>query len=85
MIIAAAFSVFPPFYSGIHSAVLGWFTLVLVVLAHIFCFVRRWDKERSLWAYWYYFYHASIFAWIVVALIMGYYYSEQQPQATGIN
>ena len=73
MLDSAVFSVFPPFYAGMHCAVLGWVALVFIFLMHLFCFVRRCDNERSLWAYWYYFFHASIFVWIVVALIKVYY------------
>ena len=81
----AAFSIFPPFYFGIHSVVLGWLTLIVVLLMHIFSFVRKCDGERSAWSYSYFIYHASIFTWMMVALCLGYYESSQQPQATDTN
>ena len=53
----AMFSVFPPFYYGLHNAIMGWVTLLFVVLMHIFSVIKRCDQERSLWSYFYYFYH----------------------------
>ncbi len=67
------------------SVALGWITLAFVLLMHIFCFVRNCDHERSLWSYWYFFFHVSVLVWIVMALILGYYWSGEQPQATDIN
>lgn len=66
------FSVFPPFYYGIHNAVMGWVTLIFVVLMHIFIIVKRCDQERSLWSYFYYFYHLSIGVWIAASLVVGF-------------
>lgn len=66
------FSVFPPFYYGLHNAVLGWLTLLIVFLMHLFCFVRRFDGERSIWSYFYYFFHFSCAIWILISLIVGF-------------
>jgi hypothetical protein len=40
----AMFSVFPPFYYGLHNVILGWITLVLLFLMHIFAVVQRCDR-----------------------------------------
>jgi hypothetical protein len=72
------FSVFPPFYYGVHNAVLGWVTLLFVLLMHIFALVQRCDRQRSVWSYFYYFYHLSTVAWIATSLIVGYVWAEQQ-------
>ena len=72
------FSVFPPFYYGLHNAVFGWCTLLMVLLMHIFAMVRKFDKERSSWSYVYYFYHLSIGIWIATSLVVGYAQSQDQ-------
>jgi len=41
---SAMFSVFPPFYHGVHSAILGWITLIFVFLMHVFAMVRKCDQ-----------------------------------------
>lgn len=78
------FSIFPPFYYGLHNAFLGWFSLLFVILMHVFCFVRRWDGERSLWSYFYYFFHVSCLVWIVVSLIVGYSRSYASTMPSGM-
>lgn len=82
---AAAFSIFPPFYYGIVSVSLGWGTLVAVLLMHIMCFVKKCDNERSGWSYCYLLYHIMIGIWMLVSLLLGYYWSSQQPLATDTN
>ena len=82
---AAAFSVFPPFYYGIVSVSLGWATLVTVLLMHIMCFVKKCDSERSGWSYCYLLFHIMIGTWMVVSLLLGYYWSSQQPLAADTN
>ena len=79
------FSVFPPFYFGLMSVGFGWLTLLVVVLLHVMCFVRRWDGERSVWSYCYYLFHCLVFTWITVSLILAYYWSSLQPQASDTN
>lgn len=37
-------SCYPPFYFGLHSAILGWVTLLLVFLMHVFAAVTRCDR-----------------------------------------
>ena len=73
----AMFSVFPPFYYGTHNAVIGWFTLLLLFLMHVFAMVTRCDRERSVWSYFYYFYHFFCGVWIVVSLCFAYAWSEE--------
>jgi cytochrome b561 len=75
------FSIYPPFYYGPHSAILSWITLVIAILLHVFCVVDKSCKERSMWAYMYFAYHLSISIWIILALIIGYTWSNQQPAA----
>jgi hypothetical protein len=82
---SAAFSIFPPFYYGIVSVSLGWGTLVAVLLMHIMCFVKKCDNERSGWSYCYLLYHIMIGIWMLVSLLLGYYWSTQQPLATDTN
>ena len=82
---AAAFSIFPPFYYGIVSVSLGWATLIVVLLMHIMCFVKKCDSERSGWSYCYLLYHIMIGVWMLVGLLLGYYWSSQQPLATDTN
>jgi len=72
------FSCYPPFYYGLHNAILGWFTFLMVFLMHLFAVVRKCDQERSVWSYFYYFYHLSCGVWIVTSLIVGYVWSGQQ-------
>jgi hypothetical protein len=38
------FSMFPPFYYGLHNAILGWITLLLLFLMHVFALVLRCDR-----------------------------------------
>jgi hypothetical protein len=38
-----------------------------------------------VWAYLYFFYHLSIAVWIILALIVGYAWSNQQPAANDEN
>ena len=66
------FSVYPPFYVGLHSVFMSWVTLFIVFLMHVFVMVRRCDQQRSVWAYFYYFYHFSVALWILIALVIGY-------------
>jgi cytochrome b561 len=73
------FSVFPPFYYGLHSAFLGWVTLLLLFLMHVFAVVQRCDRQRSVWSYFYYFYHFATGVWIVTSLCFGYAWAEGQP------
>jgi cytochrome b561 len=68
-----------------YSVAMGWLTLLVVIVMHIMCFVRRWDGERSIWAYSYYIFHCSAFLWITLALILGYHWSREQPQAPDTN
>lgn len=75
------FSIFPPFYYGTHSAVLSWFTLIVVVLMHIFCVLDKWFKERSVWSYLYMVFHLMIVIWIIIALIAGFVWSNAQAEA----
>ena len=79
----AFFSIYPPFYQGAHSAVLSWFTLIVVIILHIFCVVEKSCKERSLWSYIYFIFHLMILIWILIALIVGYSWSNGQPAADG--
>lgn len=72
------FSVFPPFYYGLHNAILGWVTLLMVLLMHVFALVQRCDRERSVWSYFYYFYHLSVALWIIASLLFGYVWADQQ-------
>lgn len=76
---SAMFSVFPPFYFGLHSVILGWITLLIVFLMHIFAVVHRCDRERSVWSYFYYFYHLATALWIVTSLVVGYVWADEQP------
>jgi hypothetical protein len=73
------FSIYPPFYYGPHCAILAWITLVIGIFLHIFCIVEKTCKERSLWAYMYFAYHLAVAFWIILALIVGYAWSNQQP------
>lgn len=72
------FSIYPPFYYGPHCALLSWFTLVIAILMHIFCIVEKSCKERSLWAYMYFLYHLFVSIWIILALIVGFAWANQQ-------
>lgn len=73
------FSIYPPFYYGPHSAILSWITLIIAILLHIFCIVEKTCKERSAWSFMYFAYHLSITIWIILALIVGFAWSNQQP------
>ena len=72
------FSVLPPFYYGLHNAILGWLTLLMVFFMHLFALISKCDKERSVWSYFYYFYHLSVAIWIIFSLVFGYAWSNQQ-------
>jgi hypothetical protein len=39
--ISAMFSIYPPFYFGVHSAVLSWLTLVVVLAMHVACIIDK--------------------------------------------
>ena len=72
------FSIYPPFYYGPHCAILSWITLILAILMPIFCIVDRTCKERTAWSFMYFAYHLSVAVWIILALIVGFAWSNQQ-------
>ena len=74
-------SIYPPFYYGPHSAIFSWITLIIVVLLHVFCIVEKSCKERSVWSIMYFMYHLSIAVWVLLVLIVGYTWSNQQEAA----
>ena len=76
------FSIYPPFYYGPHCAILSWITLIIAILLHIFCIVEKTCKERSAWSFLYFAYHLSITIWIILALIVGFAWSNQQPASS---
>ncbi len=74
-IILGLFSIYPPFYYGAFNAIIAYFTLVVVLLMHIFCIVDKKIGERSVWSIFYFFYHFLCMVWIVVGLILAYIWS----------
>jgi hypothetical protein len=70
--IKGLFSIYPPFYYGAFNTIIGYITLVVVVLMHIYCLLDVKVRDRSLWAITYFFYHLLIMIWILVGLILGY-------------
>lgn len=50
----------------------------MVLLMHVFALVHRCDRERSVWSYFYYFYHLSVAFWIIASLLFGYVWADQQ-------
>lgn len=69
------FSIYPPFYYGAFNAIIGYITLILVFLMHVFCLTDKKAGERSLWAICYFLYHLLVMIWIVVGLILAYIWS----------
>lgn len=52
-----------------------------MILLHVFCIIDKECSGRSLWAYLYFAYHLSIAVWIILVLIVGYTWSNQQTAA----
>ena len=75
--ILAIFSVYPPDFYGVHSAIFAYVSLIFVVLLHVFSFFDRRAGGRSLWSILYVLYHISIFMWVIFALIIGYVWSDE--------
>jgi hypothetical protein len=70
--IKGLFSIYPPFYYGVFNVIIGYITLVIVVLMHIYCLLDGKVRDRSLWAITYFFYHFLIMIWILVGLILAF-------------
>ena len=79
------FSIYPPFYYGPHSAILSWITLIILILLHIFTIVEKSCKGRSVWAYFYWAYHLCIAIWMLLAMIVGFAWSNEQAAASDEN
>jgi hypothetical protein len=74
-------SIYPPFYYGPHSAILGWITLILLLLLHVFCIYPSACRGRSAWSVFYMLYHLAIAIWMFLILVVGYVWSGKQPAA----
>lgn len=72
------FSVYPPFYQGTHSTVLAWITFFVLLLMHIFCFVDKKIKDRSVWSFMYFLYHICLVVWFLLAMGFAYNWSAKQ-------
>ena len=72
------FSIYPPFYQGAHSAVLAWISFIILLLMHIFCFVNKKIKERSLWSIMYFLFQILLVVWFLLALGFAYNWSSKQ-------
>jgi hypothetical protein len=70
------FSIYPPFYYGVFNTIIGYITLLIVILLHIFCLVEKKAGDRSLWSITYFLYHLLIMIWIVVGLVLAYIWSD---------
>lgn len=53
-----------------------------MILLHVFCVVDKSCRERSAWAILYFLYHLAIAIWIILVLIVGYTWSNQQTALT---
>lgn len=65
------FSIFPPFCYGTFSAVISYFTLLSVILLHIFAIIgEKRVGGRTIWGIMYFIYHFLIAIWILVLMIL---------------
>jgi energy-coupling factor transporter transmembrane protein EcfT len=57
---------------------MAWLTFIIVILMHIFCFLDKKIKERTLWSFTYFLYHLFLVIWLLLAMGYAYNWSSKQ-------